>query len=134
MAKFAVFEVVSEKIIAATGIAKGDLTSGQATGINLGAGLTAGLAAAVVRTRLVGCLSECTLLMLVLVADLPTRRHPSLQDQQDPWSPRRGHHLPPCRHVQDPWSRRTLHRSRSPSLHVSSNAFPTFDGALMQSL
>ncbi|KAL8278861.1 hypothetical protein RQP46_008732 [Phenoliferia psychrophenolica] len=48
MAKFAVFEVVSEKIIAATGIAKADLSSGQQTSINLGAGLTAGLAAAVI--------------------------------------------------------------------------------------
>ena len=55
MAKFAVFEVVSEKIIAATGTAKADLSAGMNTSINLGAGLTAGLAAAVV-----SALQACT--------------------------------------------------------------------------
>lgn len=48
MAKFAVFEVASEKIIAATGKAKAQLSSSQQTSINLGAGLIAGLAAAVI--------------------------------------------------------------------------------------
>ncbi len=48
MAKFAVFEVTSEKIIAATGKSKAELTGGQNTSVNLGAGLIAGMAAAVV--------------------------------------------------------------------------------------
>ncbi|KAK6907701.1 hypothetical protein I203_101702 [Kwoniella mangroviensis CBS 8507] len=48
MAKFAVFEVASEKILQATGKSKDSLTSGQSTGLNLSAGLIAGMAAAVI--------------------------------------------------------------------------------------
>jgi solute carrier family 25 phosphate transporter 3 len=48
MAKFAVYEVASEKIISATGKTKAELTGSQATSINLGAGLIAGMAAAVI--------------------------------------------------------------------------------------
>ncbi|WWC71072.1 uncharacterized protein I206_105025 [Kwoniella pini CBS 10737] len=48
MAKFGVFEVASEKILSFTGKSKGSLTSGQQTGLNLSAGLIAGMAAAVI--------------------------------------------------------------------------------------
>lgn len=48
MAKFAVFEVAVEKILAATGKSKDSLTGGQQTGLNLSAGLIAGMAAAVI--------------------------------------------------------------------------------------
>ncbi|KAK1925660.1 putative mitochondrial phosphate carrier protein [Papiliotrema laurentii] len=48
MAKFAVYEVAVEKILAATGKSKDSLTSGQTTGLNLSAGLIAGMAAAVI--------------------------------------------------------------------------------------
>lgn len=48
MAKFAVFEVASEKILHALGRTKASLTQGEQTGLNLGAGLIAGMAAAVI--------------------------------------------------------------------------------------
>ncbi|KAJ9100891.1 mitochondrial phosphate carrier protein [Naganishia adeliensis] len=48
MAKFAVFEVAQEKIIAATGKTKDQLVGSQLTGINLAGGLVAGMAAAVI--------------------------------------------------------------------------------------
>lgn len=48
MAKFAVFEIASEKILHAAGKTKDQLTGGQSTGLNLGAGLIAGMAAAVI--------------------------------------------------------------------------------------
>jgi solute carrier family 25 (mitochondrial phosphate transporter), member 3 len=48
MAKFAVYEVASEKIIATTGKTKAELSGTQSTTINLGAGLIAGMAAAVI--------------------------------------------------------------------------------------
>lgn len=48
MAKFAVFEVASEKILHQMGRTKASLTSGEQTGLNLGAGLIAGMAAAVI--------------------------------------------------------------------------------------
>lgn len=48
MAKFAVFEVASEKILQATGKSKDSLTGGQGTALNLGSGLIAGMAAAVI--------------------------------------------------------------------------------------
>lgn len=52
MAKFAVFEVAQEKIIAATGKTKDQLAGGQLTAVNLGGGLLAGFAAAIVSSRL----------------------------------------------------------------------------------
>lgn len=48
MAKFAVFEVAQEKIIATTGKSKTELAPSQLTMINLGGGLIAGMAAAVI--------------------------------------------------------------------------------------
>lgn len=42
------FEVASEKILQLTGKSKASLTGGQSTGLNLGAGLIAGMAAAVI--------------------------------------------------------------------------------------
>ncbi|EJT50563.1 phosphate carrier protein [Trichosporon asahii var. asahii CBS 8904] len=48
MAKFAVFEVASEKILQGLGRTKASLTQGEQTGLNLGAGLIAGMAAAVI--------------------------------------------------------------------------------------
>ncbi|WWC62932.1 uncharacterized protein I303_105530 [Kwoniella dejecticola CBS 10117] len=48
MAKFGVFEVASEKILQLTGRSKDSLSSGQQTGLNLSAGLIAGMAAAVI--------------------------------------------------------------------------------------
>ncbi|KAL1405880.1 mitochondrial phosphate carrier protein [Vanrija albida] len=48
MAKFAVYEIAVEKILAAAGKNKADLTTGQTTGLNLSAGLIAGMAAAVI--------------------------------------------------------------------------------------
>lgn len=48
MAKFAVFEVASEKILQSLGRSKASLTPGEQTGLNLGAGLIAGMAAAVI--------------------------------------------------------------------------------------
>jgi solute carrier family 25 phosphate transporter 3 len=52
MAKFAVFEVAQEKIIAATGKTKDQLVGSQLTMVNLAGGLVAGMAAAVVSIRL----------------------------------------------------------------------------------
>lgn len=54
MAKFAVFEVAQEKIIAATGKTKEEL-GGQLTAVNLAGGLIAGFAAAIVSTRRTSC-------------------------------------------------------------------------------
>lgn len=48
MAKFAVFEVAQEKLIAATGKTKDQLVGSQLTGLNLAGGLIAGMAAAVI--------------------------------------------------------------------------------------
>ena len=48
MAKFAVFEVAQEKIIAASGKTKDQLVGSQLTTVNLLGGLIAGMAAAVV--------------------------------------------------------------------------------------
>ncbi|KAG7528003.1 hypothetical protein FFLO_06458 [Filobasidium floriforme] len=48
MAKFAVFEVAQEKIIAATGKTKDQLVGSQLTMVNLAGGLIAGMAAAVI--------------------------------------------------------------------------------------
>ena len=48
MAKFGVFEVAVEKLLQATGKSKDSLTGAQSTGLNLTAGLIAGLAAAVI--------------------------------------------------------------------------------------
>jgi len=48
MAKFAVFEVASEQILSTMGRTKESLSGGAATGVNLGAGLIAGMAAAVI--------------------------------------------------------------------------------------
>ncbi|TXT08825.1 hypothetical protein VHUM_02953 [Vanrija humicola] len=48
MTKFAVYEIAVEKILNATGKTKDQLTNGQTTGLNLTAGLIAGMAAAVV--------------------------------------------------------------------------------------
>jgi solute carrier family 25 phosphate transporter 3 len=48
MAKFAVFEVAVERILSATGKSKDSLTGGQTTMLNLGGGLIAGMAAAVI--------------------------------------------------------------------------------------
>lgn len=48
MAKFAVFEVAVEQILKTTGKAKDSLTPGQQTQLNLGGGLIAGMAAAVI--------------------------------------------------------------------------------------
>jgi hypothetical protein len=48
MAKFAVYEVAVEKILQVWGKAKSDLSGGQTTTLNLGAGLIAGMAAAVI--------------------------------------------------------------------------------------
>ncbi len=48
MAKFAVYEVASEKILASLGKTKAELTGSQSTSVNLGAGLIAGMAAAVI--------------------------------------------------------------------------------------
>lgn len=59
MAKFAVFEVASEKLLQVTGVAKSQMTGGQTTALNLSAGLIAGLAAAVVSCRL-GALDSLT--------------------------------------------------------------------------
>lgn len=53
MAKFAVFEVAQEKIIAATGKTKDQLVGSQLTTVNLLGGLIAGMAAAVVSISLV---------------------------------------------------------------------------------
>ncbi|CAK9785199.1 inorganic phosphate transporter [Cutaneotrichosporon oleaginosum] len=48
MAKFAVYEIAVEKILQATHKKKDELTQGQTTGLNLTAGLIAGMAAAVI--------------------------------------------------------------------------------------
>jgi solute carrier family 25 phosphate transporter 3 len=48
MTKFAVYEVAVEKILGTLGKTKNELTQGQGTLLNLGAGLIAGMAAAVV--------------------------------------------------------------------------------------
>lgn len=48
MAKFAVFEVAHEKILAAIGHTKETISGGQATAVNLGGGLIAGFAAAII--------------------------------------------------------------------------------------
>ncbi|KAK4689688.1 hypothetical protein P7C73_g423, partial [Tremellales sp. Uapishka_1] len=48
MAKFAIFEIASEKILSATGLSKDSLSGGQSTGLNLTAGLIAGMGAAVI--------------------------------------------------------------------------------------
>jgi len=48
MAKFAVFEVAQEKIIATTGKTKDQLAGGELTTVNLLGGLIAGMAAAVI--------------------------------------------------------------------------------------
>jgi solute carrier family 25 phosphate transporter 3 len=48
MAKFAVFEIASEKILQLTGKSKDSLTGGQQMGVNLTGGLIAGMAAAVI--------------------------------------------------------------------------------------
>jgi solute carrier family 25 phosphate transporter 3 len=53
MAKFAVFEVAQEKIIAATGKTKEQLVGSQLTMVNLAGGLIAGMAAAVVSISVV---------------------------------------------------------------------------------
>jgi solute carrier family 25 phosphate transporter 3 len=48
MAKFAVYEIAVEKILQATNKKKDELSQGQMTGLNLTAGLIAGMAAAVI--------------------------------------------------------------------------------------
>lgn len=48
MAKFAVFEVAFEKIVGLTGKTKSELSPGTITSLNLGAGVIAGLAAALI--------------------------------------------------------------------------------------
>jgi solute carrier family 25 phosphate transporter 3 len=48
MAKFAVYEVAIEKMIQATGKPKNELTPGTVSSLNLGAGLIAGFAAAII--------------------------------------------------------------------------------------
>lgn len=48
MAKFAVFEVAFEKLVAATGKSKSELSPGTITSLNLGGGVIAGLAAALI--------------------------------------------------------------------------------------
>jgi solute carrier family 25 phosphate transporter 3 len=79
MAKFAVFEVAQEKLIAATGKTKDQLVGSQLTGVNLAGGLIAGMAAAVVCPSSPLCLPSFANPFL----DLATRRHLALQDQQD---------------------------------------------------
>lgn len=48
MAKFAVFEVAHENILSAIGHTKETISGGQATAVNLGGGLIAGFAAAII--------------------------------------------------------------------------------------
>jgi flagellar biosynthesis component FlhA len=48
MAKFAVYEIAVEKILQVWGKTKGELSGGQTTSLNLGGGLIAGMAAAVI--------------------------------------------------------------------------------------
>lgn len=48
MAKFAVYEVAVERILQVWGRSKDSLSGGQTTSLNLGAGLIAGMAAAVI--------------------------------------------------------------------------------------
>jgi solute carrier family 25 phosphate transporter 3 len=64
MAKFAVFEVAQEKLIAATGKTKDQLVGSQLTGVNLAGGLIAGMAAAVVCPGSPLCISASLILYL----------------------------------------------------------------------
>jgi hypothetical protein len=103
MAKFAVFEVASEKLLQVTGVVKSQMTGGQTTALNLSAGLIAGLAAAVVSCRL-GRFGRSDRL------DFPTRRHSLVQDQQDQGRARTGCCLPLGLHVQAARCQGSLHR------------------------